>query len=189
MYKKIYNLYFIQSKKRTYSQPLFINDDASNCPREPPQCTLRSLNSASSITDDNHEYDPPGRNLTQGTPPTLDFYPIEAPHNHHDPRQENCSTLACHIFSHICCMHFNSTSEVCEWCQSYISVDILWKLNPILLMSTAGTKLCRLCVAKQMTISHNCVHSDRRKKIINLKIKMRGACTCKTRFLRFLRSD
>ncbi len=62
-------------------------------------------------------------------------------------------------------------------------------INPILLMNTASTKLWRLCTAKCMTVGHNLCHLLRCKKILNLKSKMRGACTCKTWFLRFSQSN
>ncbi len=122
-------------------------------------------------------------------PPIIIFCPIKAPRHPPKLRQENCSALVHHLLSHICHTWFKSMSEVREWCCSHISVDILWKLNTISLMNTARTKLCHLCAVKQMTIGHNFVHSERSKKIINLKIDMRGACTCKTRFLQFLQSD
>jgi hypothetical protein len=145
--------------------------NASNRPREAPTRTLMITNAdASSITADRE--DEPSRN-------SVDFCPIKAPHHPPDPRQENYSALARHLLSHIRHIRFNLTSDVREWCRSHISIDILWKSNSISLMNTVCTKLCRLCTAEQMTIGHNFVHSERCKKIINLKTdSMRGACTC-----------
>ncbi len=53
----------------------------------------------------------------------------------------------------------------------------------------ASTWLCWLCTAECMTIGHNFISTNRRSKIINLESKMRGVCSCKTRFLWFSQSD
>jgi hypothetical protein len=73
-------------------------------------------------------------------------------------------------------MHFNTKAEVAEWCQSHIKVDIIWQLNPITLMNMASTKICPLCAAKCMVISHNFNHPHLSKKILNLKNELRGIC-------------
>jgi hypothetical protein len=172
------------------SQPLYIimYDNATNQPMEALTQAIRRTNSNDSSITTNSGNEPP-HNLTSDPPPIINFCPIKAPHQLPNPRQENHSALACHLLSHICHTRFKSKLGVQEWCRSHISVDILWKSNTISLMNTACTKLCCLCAVKQMTISQNFVHSERNKKIINLKTEMRGACTCKTRFLRFSRSD
>ena len=54
---------------------------------------------------------------------------------------------------------------------------------------TASTRFCRLCDVERMNIGHNFNSASRMRKIINLKSEMRGICSCKTRFLRFSRSD
>jgi hypothetical protein len=103
-------------------------------------------------------------------PPTINFcLPIEAAPPHHDTKQDNCSTLALHLYFHVKCMRFNTKAEVPEWCQSNIGVDIIWQSNPITLMNTASTKLCHLCAAERLVIDHNFNHLHQRKKIINLK--------------------
>jgi hypothetical protein len=128
--------------------------------------------------------------LTINHPPTVDFGPpIKAAPPHHDPGQDNCSALVQHLFSHVKCMRFNTKAEVAEWCGSHIKVDIIWQLNPTTLMNTASTKLYRLCAAECMVIGHNFNHQHRHKKILNLKNDLRGICSCKTRFLRFLQSE
>jgi hypothetical protein len=172
------------------SQPLciIINDNATNQPREALTQAIRRTNSNDSSITTNRENEPPC-NLASDPHPQLFSAQSKHPVTPPDPRQQNCSALACHLLSHIHHTQFKSTLEVQEWCQSHISVDILWKSNTISLMNTARTKLCRLCAAEQMTIGHNFVHSERSKKIINLKTEMRGTCICKTRFLRFLRSQ
>ncbi len=172
------------------SPPLcvIINDNAPNRPREASTRAIRRNNSNDSSITNNHENKPP-RNLMPNPPPIINFCPIEAPCDPPNLRKENCSALACHLLSHIHHTQFKSTLEIQEWCWSHIRVDILWKLNTISLMNTARTKLCHLCTAKRMTIGHNLLHSERSKKMINLKTGMRGACTCKTSFLRFLRSE
>ena len=59
----------------------------------------------------------------------------------------------------------------------------------ISLVKSAGTKSCHLCGAEHMILGQSLTNVHRRTKILNLKSKMRGNCSCKTRFLRFLQSD
>jgi hypothetical protein len=121
------------------------------------------------------------------SPPTVDFGPpIKAAPPHIIPRQDNCSAFARHLFSHVKRMCFNMKAEVAEWCQSHIEVNIIWQSNPITLMNTASTKICRLCAAERIVISHNFNHPHWSKKILNIKNELRGICSCKTRFLQFL---
>jgi hypothetical protein len=47
------------------------------------------------------------------------------------------------------------------------------------LQKTASTRLCYLCAAERMIIGHNFTSTNQRRKIINLKSKMRGICSCK----------
>jgi hypothetical protein len=132
----------------------------------------------------------PSNLLTFQRPPTVYFRPpIKAAPPHIVPRQNNCSALAQHLFSHVKQMRFNTKVEVAEWCRSHIEVDIIWQSNPITLMNTASTKICRLCAAERIVIRHNFDHPHCSKKILNLKIELRGICSCKTRFLRFLQSE
>jgi hypothetical protein len=128
--------------------------------------------------------------LTTSHPPTVNFgSPIEAAPPHQDPGQDNCSALARHLFSHVKRKHVNTKAEVAEWCQSHIKVDIIWQWNPITLMNTASTKLCCLCAAECMVIGHDFNHQHWRKKILNIKNKLREICSCKKRFLWFFQSE
>ena len=106
-------------------------------------------------------------------------------------QQENCSALARHLFTHIWKQQFRSKAEVATWCCSHIKVKILWCASTIGLIKLAGTKSCCLCTAERMILGQNFSndHRHRRTKILNLKSEMRGKCSCKTRFLRFSRSD
>ncbi len=120
-----------------------------------------------------------------GEPPPI---PTFAP-SPRQTKQDNCSALACHLYSHTQNLPFWTRAEVAVWCQSKIKIKNLWQLNSINLQKTASTQLCWLCAAERMIIGHNFISTNRRSKIINLKSKMRGVCSCKTRFLRFLQSD
>jgi hypothetical protein len=104
-------------------------------------------------------------------------------------KQDNCSALACHLYSHACHLHFRMQADVATWCQSNLKIKIIWQSNPIALQKTASTRFCRLCAVERMIIGHNFTSPSRTRKIINLKSEMRGICSCKTRFLRFSRSD
>ncbi len=104
-------------------------------------------------------------------------------------KQDNCSAFACHLYSHVQHLPFQTRAKVAAWCWSKIKIEILWQSNPITLQKTASTRLCRLCTAKCMIIGHNFISTNKRSKIINLESKMRGVCSCKTRFLRFSRSE
>jgi hypothetical protein len=114
------------------------------------------------------------------SPPSTQASPIII-----DPRQDNCSALARHIFSHVKDLRFNTKAEVADWCRSHLEVDIIWKANTISLLKSATTKDCRLCAVERMAIGRKFGN----KGIINLKSELRGICTCKTRFLRFARSS
>ncbi len=90
-----------------------------------------SQSDTSTIT--NIENMPPNL-LTFHPPPTVDFGPpIKAAPPHIVPRQNNCSALARHLFSHVKRMHFSTKAEVAKWYQSHIEVNIIWQLNPITL--------------------------------------------------------
>jgi hypothetical protein len=70
--------------------------------------------------------------------------PDKAPPHHQPPppnnkQEEHCSTLACHLLSHLKNLHFTSRAEFAEWCRKNIKVDIIWRANPINLIGTAGT--------------------------------------------------
>jgi hypothetical protein len=105
-----------------------------------------------------------------------------------DAQQDNCSALACHLFNHLKKFEFNTKAEVAEWCHTNIKVDILWRSSTINLVKTASTKVCRLCAAKRMIIGKNFTHAHRQWKILNLKSKLHGVCSCKMRFLCLARS-
>jgi hypothetical protein len=105
-------------------------------------------------------------------------------------KQDICSALACHLYSHVRHLYFRTRANVATWCRSnMIKINIIWQLNPIDLQKTASTRFCPLCAVERMLISHNFTSTNQMRKIINLKSEMRGICSCKTRFLRFSRSD
>jgi hypothetical protein len=101
-------------------------------------------------------------------------------------QQENCSALAWQLFAHVRKQRFCSKAEL-AWCCSHIKVKILWHASTIGLIKLAGTKSCCLCTAEHMILGQNFtnVHRHRRTKILNVKSKMRGKCSCKSRFLLF----
>jgi hypothetical protein len=105
-----------------------------------------------------------------------------------ETQQANCSALARHLFTHVKNIRFKTKAEVAEWCRTNISVEIVWKSSTMNLIKTAGQKACRLCAHERLIIGQN-VTGIERNKILNLKSEMRGVCSCKTRFLRFKRSD
>jgi hypothetical protein len=94
------------------------------------------------------------------------------------------------LFTHVKHLRFDTQAEVlAEWCHTHIKANILWRSNTISLVITAGTKICRLCAVKHMIIGQNFNDVHRRRKILNLKSKQHGVCSCKTRLLRFTRSE
>jgi hypothetical protein len=101
-----------------------------------------------------------------------------------DPKQDNCSAIARHLFSHVKNLQFQTKAEVADWCRSHIGISIIWKSNTISLMKTATLKNCRLCGVERMAIRRHFGSAN----IINLKSELCGECSCKTRFLRFARS-
>jgi hypothetical protein len=40
-------------------------------------------------------------------------------------KQENCSALVCHLFSHMKYLQFDTRAEVAKWCCSHIKADII----------------------------------------------------------------
>ncbi len=163
--------------------------NSNNPPSEPSMPHLHSwANSNTSLVGNNSNATPLPTILLQA--PLADIIlPIEAESPPSIPKQENCSTLACHLVSCVKNLWFNTRVEVAEWCCSHIKVDIIWQSNPITPQNIASTKSCRLCAAEQMVIGQNLLHLWQCKKIINLKSQLRGECTCKTRFLWFPSSD
>jgi hypothetical protein len=97
----------------------------------------RTPYNTSSITD-NCENEPPS-NLTSNLSSAVDYGPIETAPPPSNPRQENCSALARHLFSYVKHLHFNKKAEVAKWCCSHIVVNKLWKFNPISLMNTESS--------------------------------------------------
>ncbi len=131
---------------------IVINPPAHNHPTGLSMWLRCSGSQSNTSTITNIENVPPNL-LMFHSPLTVDFGPpIEAASPHIVPRQENCSALARHLFSHVKRMRFNTKAEVAEWCQSHIKVDIIWQSNPITLMNTASTKICHLCAAEHMVI-------------------------------------
>jgi hypothetical protein len=70
-------------------------------------------------------------------------------------KQDNCSTLPCHLYSHARHFHFCMRAYVATWCQLNIKIETIWQSNPIALKKTASTRFCRLCAVKRMIIIHN----------------------------------
>lgn len=129
---------------------------------------------------------PPTPIVDFGNPPAVTS---PSPTHRTNSRQDNCDTLAQHLYSHIRRLQFNTKAEAAKWCRSHIVIDIIWSSNTISLMNTANTKLCRLCAAERMVLGHNFNNQHWSKKILNLKDELRGVCSCKTRFLWFSQSD
>ena len=72
-----------------------------------------------------------------------------------------------------------------------IRKQALWHASTISLIKLAGTKSCGLCATECMVLGQHFanIHRHRHTKILKLKSEMHGKCSCKTRFLRFLRSN
>jgi hypothetical protein len=85
-------------------------------------------------------------------------------------KQEKCSALACHLFSHVKHLQLNTKAEV-ACC--HIKVNIIWRKNPITLLEIASTKSCRRCAAEQMVIVQNFGNAQWNRRIINFKSKIR----------------
>ena len=119
------------------------------------------------------------------TPPDEPPPSTQAPPIIIDPKKDNCSALARHLFSHVKNLNFNTKAEVADWCRSHLEIKIIWRSNTISLLKSATTKNCRLCATERMFIGRHFGSEN----IINLKSELRGVCNCKTRFLRFARSS
>ena len=117
-------------------------------------------------------------------PEILPRFPIQRP-----AQQDNCSAFAWHLFTHV----RNREQPVLLESRSGHMVLLPhqgWDTTVcISLVKSAGTKSCHLCGAEHMILGQSLTNVHRRTKILNLKSKMRGNCSCKTRFLRFLQSD
>jgi hypothetical protein len=140
---------------------------------------LMDSNDGISTNDDSTEKVTLPDSLPDEPPPSTQASPIIL-----DPKQDNCSALARHLFSHVKNLHFNTKAEVADWCRSNLEIKIIWRSNTISLLKSASTKNCRLCAVEQMAIGRHFGS----KNIINLKSELRGICSCKTRFLWFARS-
>ncbi len=127
----------------------------------------------------------------ENLPPTpkTPFYARATTTNQLNAQQENCSKLARHLFAIMKHIQFKTKVEVAEWCCTHIKVDNLWRSNTISLVQMAGTKVCKLCAVERMIIGHNFTSVHRLRKILKLKSELHGVCSCKTRFLRFARSE
>jgi len=79
--------------------------------------------------------------------------------------------------------HFQNTNQVTIGeIREIVTVEIVWKGNPIGCMKTFGKKTCALCMRERLAI----IDSFRwdRKKLINSNSEIYGACQHKTRFHR-----
>jgi hypothetical protein len=70
--------------------------------------------------------------------------------------------------------------------RKHMSVDILWKGNPITTMKTYGTNHCALCMKERMAILEQ--WKKDKSKLINSKSEIYGACRHRTRFHRLIRN-
>ncbi len=186
------------SRQTSYKDPLLsqlanrmciIIDDAT--PPQPPigLTITRAPSDVSNIDQLAIAPQPPIVNYGDLPPtPEIPFYTRAT--TNLDTQQDNCSALAHHLFAHVKNLRFDTKAEVAKWCRTNITVDILlWRLNTISLVKTAGQKVWRLCATKHMIIGQNFTSTHRQRKILNLKSEMRSVCSCKARFLRFARSD
>jgi len=84
--------------------------------------------------------------------------------------------------------HFKHTNQVTVGeIREILTVEIVWKGNPIGCMKTLGKKTCALCMRERIAI----IDSFRwdRKKLINSNSEIYGACRHKTRFHRLERNN
>jgi hypothetical protein len=146
-----------------------------------PATRLRSTQSTGSSTDD--------LQIALGHPPDVNFVISPRLRTQRHSQQENCSTLARHLFAHVRHLRFCSKVEVATWCRSHINVEVVYRASTIGLVKTAGTKMCCLCAAERMILGQSIPNARRRTKILNLKSELHGNCTCKARFLRFSQSN
>jgi hypothetical protein len=138
-----------------------------------------SISSISANDDSTEKVTTPDIPLDEPPPPT------QAPPIIIDPKKENCSALARHLFSHVKNLIFKTKAEVADWCRSHLEIKVIWRSNTISLLKSAASKKCRLCATERMFIGRHFGSEN----IINLKSELRGVCNCKTRFLRFARSS
>jgi hypothetical protein len=164
-------------------------------PTYPPHCIFINDTSPSQPLDWtlwihlcpwSHLSDLSDSSINNSTPDIVPIPPQDIPPFPPDPpntQLDACSALARHLLSHAKDLSFASKADVATWCRSNIKVDILWQLNTIGHMSTAGTRSCRLCAVERMLIGQNLRSTCWRKGLLNLKSEMHGVCNCKTRFL------
>jgi hypothetical protein len=162
---------------------IVIGDAADHPPMRTLRMQLRPQSTSSDIsnssTDSSNSHHGLTINMTSPGQPPPPSNPVP---------QDNCSALARHLFSHAKYNTFSSKADVATWCCSNIKAEIIWWLNTIGLMSTAGTRSCRLCAVERLLIGQN-FNSTRNKNLLNLKSKLRGICSCKMWFLRFSQSS
>jgi hypothetical protein len=80
-------------------------------------------------------------NPVVGEPPPI---PMFAPCPQ-QTKQDNCSALAHHLYSHAQHLPFRTRAEVAAWCRSKIKIEILWQLNPITLQIIKYTIMSIMC--------------------------------------------
>ncbi len=80
-------------------------------------------------------------------------------------KQDNCSTLACHLYSQARHLHFRTWANVATWCQSNIKIKIIWQSNPIAVQKTASTRFWCSGVVERIIIGHNFTSASRTRKI------------------------
>ncbi len=187
-----------QQSETSYQDPIFSQLAYKMCiiidNTTPPQTLIgltitRAPTDVSDINQLPVASQPPIVNFGQDLPttPEIPFYTRAT--TTLNAQQDNCSALARHLFAHVKNFQFETKAEIAKWCHTNIMVDILWRLNTISLVKMAGKKICRLCATKRMVIGQNFTSAHRRRKILNLKSEMCSICSCKARFLRFVRSN
>ena len=96
-----------------------------------------------------------------------------------------CSTLTRHVWSHCQGLVFEKKEDLFKWCRTKLKVEVLHKGSAILMMKTAGSKNCTLCMQERINLFYEFGDKERSKNLINSKSELFGVCSCKARFLRF----
>ncbi len=150
-----------------------INNSAITTPSTGTDMHLQSQMppDAGSIDDTTAKEPPP--TMTFGLPPNINLAAeADTATRQRTTKQDNCSALACHLYSHVCHLHFCTRADVAAWCRLNIKLTSYGISNPIALQKTASTRFCRLCAIERIIIGHNFTSTSRRRKIVNLKSEM-----------------
>jgi hypothetical protein len=83
---------------------------------------------------------PTNNSTIEGSPPTMMYRlptninptaEAETATRQWTTKQDNCSALAHHMYSHTRHFHFHMQANFTTWCQSNIKIKIIWQSNPI----------------------------------------------------------